>query len=486
MKIKQTTTSFVLYSITLNLLLNIVKVTGQRILTNPAINCEQYRDNRGQLEITGNDDSLYCLHKHLYKSALSSSPNNAPDAYVNELLQKALTRCSFKKTQSSELSKTEKKTCKSRKCKKLRYHGRRRKRFARKSKSNRRRRYKAEHNECNWERKEVRMLSRSEWNQFTKRINILKKPIALPGGGSFIPYDVISNVHRGRRSLEAAHRGSNFPSWHRIYLLVMEAAIGIPIPYWDHRMDYDMDEPIDSIVWTDEFFGPGIGEVKSGPFANWITAHNEPLARNIGLTGSLISEYMVKGMLRYKSHDPIIYPTIKSYSLEDIHNGPHRWVAGQLPVLRKAPQDPIFFLHHSFVDYLWYQFRKNMRETGNIDPATDYPDKGPASQGRYEYMIPFSKLRNIHGYSDFIEGLSSFKPPPKCPHCGGSNYLECDAQINRCKSKASKAVVPDIQFLRRQAMNIVIRGTKFVSPITDIRTSGVALSFLQLANNTLG
>ncbi|XP_033748668.1 tyrosinase-like protein 2 [Pecten maximus] len=478
----------------------LTSVNGQLSQSSPIGNCDQYRDSRGQYHITEDDNSMYCFHLHLYQSALDFAHPEAPRIYIQELLKNALSRCINPRPRKVTPAPSQpqpakpiipKKVCRTRKCRRARY-SKRVKRAALRPTSNRGRRFRkrtkrvarkgnknrkphGKESKCNWVRKEVRMLSRSEWIRFAKRLNILKRPIVIPGEGSFIPYDLISNVHSHGPNLDAAYGGPNFLGWNRIYLLILETALGIPVPYWDNRMDYDMDEPTHSILWTDEFFGPGFGIVDSGPFKGWTTADNLSLRRDIGRKGSLISACMVEKILRYKSHDPIVEPTTRSISLEEYQNGPHRWVGEQMSILQSASQDPIFFLHRSFVDYIWYQFRNKLRSAGDVNPSLDYPDKGPPSHRRGETMIPFGNLRNIIGYGDFIERLTQYEDSPTCSACSSSEYLECDTQINRCKSKAKTVDMAAGQMgfqQPRQRMTPALRGKKFRSAETDPRTRG--------------
>ncbi|XP_069135301.1 tyrosinase-like protein 2 [Argopecten irradians] len=478
MKVLQSLTGLVLASIVGCLFLTITTVKGRYSQPRHIRNCQQYRDRRGRFELTGNDDSVYCLQQNLYQSALTSSPFNVSIVYIEALLQKALSRCGNYDSLIRPPNPTNKKCKKNKKkCRKQSLYGR----VARTQESSRRHGKR----NCSWERKEVRMLSRSEWRRFTNRLNILKRPVRLPGGNSFIPYDIISDIHRSDVNIDAAHGGPSFLGWHRVYLLLLEAAIGMPVPYWDSRLDYDMTEPTDSVLWSDKFFGPGFGVVDSGPFAGWITADNISLVRNIGSGGSLISDAMFNDILRYTRHDPVVEPTQgRSISIERIHAGPHVWVDGQLSSLQTASQEPVFFLHHSFVDYIWYVFRKQMRDAGNINPASDYPNKGPTSHRPQENMIPFGNLRNIQGYSDFLESLTRYQTSPTCPSCGRSKDLECDRTINRCKSKARRSPVitsdADAPSGRRRAMGPIYLGRKFQSQHTDRRTRGDALRFLPL------
>jgi hypothetical protein len=60
-----------------------------------------------------------------------------------------------------------------------------------------------------------------------------------------------------------------------------ETAVGIPVPYWDSTICFEMEDPVESEVWTEDYFGNGFGQVESGPFSGFSTPIG-PLIRNIG------------------------------------------------------------------------------------------------------------------------------------------------------------------------------------------------------------
>ncbi|XP_069135248.1 tyrosinase-like protein [Argopecten irradians] len=471
----------------------VISVRGQLSQPSAIGNCEQFRDQRGQFQITENDESMYCFHRGLYESVIVEfSLAEAPEMYTQSLLKNALSRCITgrqrkpKTNQSTTKAKPAaakagtpakpQKVCKSRKCRRARYR-KRVKRTAVETQPIRVRvkRQSRSRGKCDWIRKEVRTLSRPEWEKFTRRMNILKRQISIPGSGSFIPYDIISDMHRGSPNLDGAYGGPGFPGWNRLYLLVIEAALGMPVPYWDSRKDFDMDEPTQSVLWTDLFYGPGVGIVDSGPFAGWITSDKTSLRRDIGTGGSLMSQCMVEQLLKSKNHGPFVEPTLRSISLEKYQSGVHRWVGEQLSLRRTASQDPIFFLHRSFVDYIWRMFRDTLRSK-YIKPSLDYPEKGSSAHDPTMWMLPFGNLPNTVGYSDFIERLTEFGDSPACPKCGNSEFLICDTVLNRCKSKAKvimdKAVAAETREYRRQALAPKLRGKKFKPVESDPRTQG--------------
>ncbi|OWF55163.1 Tyrosinase-like protein 1 [Mizuhopecten yessoensis] len=276
-------------------------------------------------------------------------------------------------------------------------------------------------------RREIRTLSRDEWNTFTARLNELKqRPV-----GDIYGYDALADIHRLVEN--SAHNGPNFLGWHRIYLALLEIALGVPVPYWDSSLDYYMDQPTDSIVWTAEFFGNGFGAVEEGPF-QWMTPEGVPLVRNIGNDGTLINSDVIAAVLSRRFHRQIVEPSQNPrFSLEVHHNGPHVWMDGQMSAPATAAQDPVFFMHHAFIDYIWSLFRSLQRANG-INPEEDYPRTRVRMHQPWDRMIPFG-LRNFHGYSNFFESLNVYDPSPRCPDCGGNPYLECGG--DRCRSRVA-------------------------------------------------
>lgn len=62
----------------------------------------------------------------------------------------------------------------------------------------------------------------------------------------------------------------------------LETACGAPIPYWESGLDHDMEDPTESILWSDDFFGNGNGVVTTGPFRSMRTILGGPIIRNYG------------------------------------------------------------------------------------------------------------------------------------------------------------------------------------------------------------
>ncbi|XP_060075291.1 tyrosinase-like protein 1 [Ylistrum balloti] len=268
-------------------------------------------------------------------------------------------------------------------------------------------------------RREVRDLSLREWNDFAGRLNWLKMQTDVSPNR----FDAIAGFHQGIAS-RSAHGGPNFYGWHRLYLLLVETALGTSIPYWDSSMDYKMVNPTRSMIWSSRYFGNGNGVVINGPFRGWQT-FGIPLTRNLASDGSLMSEGVINRILSQMYAFQITEgSTSPILSLESLHNGPHSYIDGAMGVSESSTADPIFFVLHAHIDYIWTRFRYRQILRG-IDPARDYPQSTRLFHERFRPVDGFPSLTNFDCYSNFFADLVQYDPPPSCPACGNRNMFNC-------------------------------------------------------------
>ncbi len=199
----------------------------------------------------------------------------------------------------------------------------------------------------------------------------------------------------GRNS---AHNGPAFLPWHREFIrrfeLDLQAEVaGVFLPYWDWATDASLTNPMVAPVWANDLMGRNDENndhtiVQSGPFAydaedlenSWIIVNalgvadgglarntNNSRANNRSLADQVEiddiqketlydSDYFVWGSNGYRN------------SNEFVHNRVHNWMGGSMTE-STSPNDPIFFLHHCFVDKLWADWQaKQLQVQLSDDP----------------------------------------------------------------------------------------------------------------------
>ncbi|OWF38462.1 uncharacterized protein LOC110466283 isoform X2 [Mizuhopecten yessoensis] len=292
-------------------------------------------------------------------------------------------------------------------------------------------------------RKEYRMLTDKERRKYHRAVKALKQDKRLKPN----TFDAIANYHNAKVQ-NSAHGGPNFLGWHRIYLMMYEDALrrmdpDVTIPYWDCRLDEAMNNPAKSTLFSARFAGTGVGEVDKGPFKDWNHASFGKLKRDTNNGGELMSYDDVENILSRNYTSEITIPTAElKYNLEVLHGNIHSFVSGHLGELTSAAHDPLFYMLHAFIDYIWWMFRKK-QEANGIDPSEDYPETTIKKHHPDQTMNGFSMYKNIDGYSsNWTRDIYTYDMSPTCSknkssHCN-SKWLICDHDTGRCVSKARR------------------------------------------------
>lgn len=263
----------------------------------------------------------------------------------------------------------------------------------------------------------------------------------------------------GASSRNSAHRGPSFLPWHRIFLVKFEEELKkinskIALPYWDWTLDFD--DPISSPTWAENFMGPSGDEnhnfiVTKGPFAydnGWtliVDTENggNALRRRFGVNAwydSRTGEERIWRISLPARQELIIslsdseydkYPWDSAGDTEgfrnriegwcgigmpnlgpQLHNKVHVFIGGSWVALDQdgqqqtisgtmqlgsSPNDPIFFLHHAYVDKIWELWRKNQEHQKYYEPTSN----GPYGHNLDDPMYPFTESpRNCISTSD--------------------------------------------------------------------------------------
>jgi tyrosinase len=227
-----------------------------------------------------------------------------------------------------------------------------------------------------------------------------------------------------------AHRGPAFLPWHREFLLQVETDLkaidpALFIPYWDWTEDSALPDPTKSPIWDDQFMG-GNGDpdddwrVATGPFAystgNWpIPPENDgpALQRQFGvIVPNLPTPEDLNLAMNEAFYDTPYYNSspftlgfrnrlegwitqrgdnrVKT-SGSQLHNRVHLWVGGSMTPMT-SPNDPVFFLHHAFIDKVWADWQARKLEE-NPDFTTHYnPTKdGPPGHNLHDQLKPWKR-----------------------------------------------------------------------------------------------
>ncbi|WP_288855023.1 tyrosinase family protein [uncultured Pseudomonas sp.] len=281
-------------------------------------------------------------------------------------------------------------------------------------------------------RKEIRKLSGPERLAFTNTL------LALKGNGGYDKYVhwhhavMVPTVHPDEPQdpdyRNGAHLGPAFLPWHREMLLQLEADLqaitpGITLPYWDWTLDAA--DPTNSPVWEQSLLG-GDGDaadefrVQDGPFAyrygNWPVraypedglpgaglkrqfsrlvnslptaadlqmAMNEELYDEPNYTSSPFNRGFrnrLEGWITQKGDPQVTTPG------SQLHNRVHLWIGGNMLAMT-SPEDPVFFLHHCFIDKIWADWQAQM--------MLDKPALAP-------HYCPMQDGPTGHNYDDVIK-----------------------------------------------------------------------------------
>uniref|UniRef100_A0A2C9LHZ0 Tyrosinase copper-binding domain-containing protein n=1 Tax=Biomphalaria glabrata TaxID=6526 RepID=A0A2C9LHZ0_BIOGL len=278
-------------------------------------------------------------------------------------------------------------------------------------------------------RKELRMLSLEERSRLFAAMNNLKTDTSVRPN----KYDAIALIHTGEMNL-VAHNGAGFLGWHILFLLIFEAALrqvdrSVCLPYWDSTLDSMLPNPTLSELWSPEFMGTPRGAVVQGPFANWRLPRGESLSRDVDLDGELMTPTNVRNILsRSRYEENITSPTTSTrYDIEFIHGGPHVFVGGTMSSLDTAAFEPMFFFHHSYINYIYVRFRSRLRSLGR-NPAVYPRILGADFRHAPNYPTGLGSYTQADGYADYFERLSVYEPVPTCssisPSCG-NRFLTC-------------------------------------------------------------
>lgn len=131
-----------------------------------------------------------------------------------------------------------------------------------------------------------------------------------------------------------------FLAFHRQFVFEMEQVMQdinprISMPYWDSSED----QSTTSSLWDEDFMGSFN--------TNW------GLGRRLGQYNNLPTPNQISSMLLMTD----FFEFSDYFERQPPHSGAHRWVNGPM-ITSASPRDPIFYLHHAYVDKLWHDWEE--------------------------------------------------------------------------------------------------------------------------------
>lgn len=216
------------------------------------------------------------------------------------------------------------------------------------------------------------------------------------------------------------HAAEDFVHWHRYYLTYFEQICGqlsgnptFALPYWDWSYGtgtipnpfYDLDA-LNVTYWKDK------SDAQSN---NWDPAEVTTIGIRILLKGQGVQENKQRGGAFTADNLAKIlastdFPTFTSSLESSPHNNGHVVVGGSQGHMGDgmSPLDPIFWLHHGMVDFMWASWQAK----GNVTPGLDKNYSGQFVNGLGQVVNGIDSAGSLYypalGYT--YEGLQTPAP----------------------------------------------------------------------------
>ena len=219
-----------------------------------------------------------------------------------------------------------------------------------------------------------------------------------------------TEIHTGN-----TNNGRQFLPWHRLFILDAEDLLKtsgvanadkITVPYWDWRVENNTS----NITWDDSGFldlttlnNNSFNITRGSMTSGFLLASNADLNSMMDLTENLPSSFeSVSGV-----------STFFSKRLEFWHNRGHSFIGGTMGAA-DSPRDPVFYLHHNFIDKLWqdWEDKENAIKSSFPTPESDinnWPSTSPNSITDSRVMTVNLKLDNSSADRKFEVWFASNK-----------------------------------------------------------------------------
>ncbi len=217
-------------------------------------------------------------------------------------------------------------------------------------------------------RQEVHELTDAQWTRYIDAVKTLQQR-ATPETAS--AYDQLAFLHHKYAS--RIHSTAEFFPWHRLFVRTFEYDLqqidpGVTVPYWDWTRDSR--RLAAAPFWSPSLLGGNgtggrHGVIRDGRFADWIPQYSAQGFRRGGRRYGLARDWLdatglgtgdtarqIARVLRRADS----YEALRDGLEDGAHNTVHGLIGGDrgdMNDIEFSPNDPVFWMHHAFVDKLW-------------------------------------------------------------------------------------------------------------------------------------
>ncbi|KAK2001440.1 Di-copper centre-containing protein [Colletotrichum falcatum] len=226
------------------------------------------------------------------------------------------------------------------------------------------------------QRKSWSALTSSEKSEYINSTLCLMDPAQAPSktryAGSKSRWDELQVAHIAQ--VQFIHVVGAFLPWHRWFMTVHENLLRSecgytgPIPYWNEQEDQAAGPLTAASIWGDDpstSFGTGLtdsnGCVADGPFKN--------VKYNVNIQLERGAEQCLAYDLKQDEFDLISQDIVDACNSLDgysefnsciggsPHTSGHFAIGGTMDDVSLSPADPLFFMHHTNLDRLWWEWQ---------------------------------------------------------------------------------------------------------------------------------
>ena len=215
-------------------------------------------------------------------------------------------------------------------------------------------------------RKEANDVTESEWKMIVDTIKLAQKTAEKGDPDGYSIWEAGADTHLDASnpdSKKRVHNSCMFFGWHRVFLVEMEKKLqalnkDFFFPYWDSPKQWGNAD--NAPVW--KYLG-GKGSPVTNDIFGGARFKLKGFEKPLGRTSGILNENLVAS----ETYDDLLAKNIKakasagyggwSQEVELQHGTVHVTIGGdngQMSAMA-SPLDPLFYLHHAHLDYLWLQ-----------------------------------------------------------------------------------------------------------------------------------